>query len=293
MSSKTFVQCGRGLFVLPSAVLGKNLEYQEVCFMDVALLLEYGWVLLVLIALEGILAADNALVMAVMVKHLPEKQRRKALFYGLFGAFVLRISSLFAISFLVNVWQVQAIGAIYLIYIALHHLIKKHFLKNNEKEKTKNKKESGFWMTVLKVELADIAFAVDSILAAVALAVTLPSTSLPSIGGMDGGQFLVVFLGGFIGVIIMRYAATWFVSLLQKRPNLETAAFFIVGWVGVKLSLYTLAHPEIGIVSSHFIHSTTWKLIFWAVLIMIAILGWVLSKEKESPIEKEYIRKVE
>jgi len=262
--------------------------------MDVALLLEYGWVLLVLIALEGILAADNALVMAVMVKHLPEKQRRKALFYGLFGAFVFRIGSLFAISFLVNVWQVQAIGAIYLIYIALYHIIKKHFLKNADKEKTKKRKESGFWMTVLKVELADIAFAVDSILAAVALAVTLPATSLPSIGGMDGAQFIVVFLGGFIGVVIMRFAATWFVSLLQKRPNLETAAFLIVGWVGVKLSLYTLAHPEIGIVSSHFIHSATWKLIFWAVLIMIAVLGWILSKEKEeAPAEKEYYRKVE
>ncbi len=74
--------------------------------MDFALLLEYGWVLLVLIGLEGILAADNALVMAVMVKHLPEKQRKKALFYGLAGAFILRFGSLFAISFLVNVWQV-------------------------------------------------------------------------------------------------------------------------------------------------------------------------------------------
>lgn len=63
--------------------------------MDVALLLEYGWVLLVLIALEGILAADNALVMAVMVKHLPDDQRKKALFYGLAGAFVLRFGSLF------------------------------------------------------------------------------------------------------------------------------------------------------------------------------------------------------
>lgn len=75
--------------------------------LDFALLLEYGWVLLVLIGLEGILAADNALVMAVMVKHLPEKQRKKALFYGLAGAFILRFGSLFAISFLVNVWQVR------------------------------------------------------------------------------------------------------------------------------------------------------------------------------------------
>ncbi|MBO1911666.1 hypothetical protein J4G37_43605, partial [Microvirga sp. 3-52] len=55
-----------------------------------AILLEYAWVLVVLIVLEGLLAADNAVVMAVMVKHLPKLQQKKALFYGLLGAFVFR-----------------------------------------------------------------------------------------------------------------------------------------------------------------------------------------------------------
>ncbi|MFS0722837.1 TerC family protein [Paenibacillus sp. 1P07SE] len=257
--------------------------------MEASLLLEYGWVLLVLIALEGILAADNALVMAVMVKHLPDDKRKKALFYGLAGAFVLRFGALFLISFLVNVWQVQAIGALYLLYISINHIIKKFFLKKDE-ENGKPKKESGFWMTVLKVELADLAFAVDSILAAVALAVTLPATNLPTIGGLDGGQFAVILAGGLIGIVIMRFAATYFVSLLKQRPNLETAAFLIVGWVGVKLALYTLAHPDINFIDKHFIESSTWKIFFWAVLIGIAVVSWFLSGklDAESPItEKE------
>jgi YkoY family integral membrane protein len=246
--------------------------------MDVSLFLEYGWVLLVLIGLEGILAADNALVMAVMVKHLPDDKRKKALFYGLAGAFILRFGALFLISFLVNVWQVQAIGAIYLLYISINHILKKFVLKKSEHKKNV-KKESGFWGTVLKVELADLAFAVDSILAAVALAVTLPATNLPAIGGIDGGQFLVILAGGIIGIVIMRFAATYFVQLLKKKPNLETAAFVIVGWVGVKLALYTLAHPEINVISKHFIESATWKLIFWVVLAGIAVSGWFFSKE--------------
>lgn len=58
--------------------------------MDMALLLEYFWVFIILIGLEGLLAADNALVLAIMVKHLPLEERRKALFYGLVGAFFLR-----------------------------------------------------------------------------------------------------------------------------------------------------------------------------------------------------------
>ncbi|MBD2847918.1 TerC family protein [Paenibacillus sp. IB182496] len=253
--------------------------------MDPSLVLEYGWVLLVLIALEGILAADNALVMAVMVKHLPDAQRKKALFYGLAGAFVLRFGALFLISFLVNVWQVQAIGALYLLYISINHIVKKFVLRKDDHD-GKPKKQSGFWMTVLKVELADIAFAVDSILAAVALAVTLPPTTFPEIGGLDGGQFGVIFAGGLIGLIIMRFAATYFVKLLRERPNLETAAFLIVGWVGVKLALYTLAHEQINVIDKHFIESTVWKSIFWLVLVGIAVGGWFLSGKTaaESPV---------
>ncbi|KOO50465.1 TerC family protein [Priestia koreensis] len=248
--------------------------------MELSLLLEYGWVLLILVALEGILAADNALVMAIMVKHLPDDQRKKALFYGLAGAFVFRFGSLFAISYLVNVWQMQAIGALYLLFISINHLIKHYFRKGNEEEK-ESKSKSGFWATVIKVELADIAFAVDSILAAVALAVTLPETALPKIGGLDGGQFIVIFAGGIIGLVIMRFAANLFVQVLKKRPGLETAAFLIVGWVGVKLAVHTLAHPSLGFISHHFPESGLWKGIFWTVLLGIAVGGWFFSKEKK------------
>ncbi|XQY93047.1 TerC family protein [Metabacillus sp. HB246100] len=250
--------------------------------MEFALLVEYGWVLLLLIAIEGLLAADNALVLAIMVKHLPEEERKRALFYGLAGAFVFRFGSLFAISFLVNVWQVQAIGALYLLFIATNHIVRKLVIKK-DKEKTQDgeKKKSGFWGTVFKVELADIAFAVDSILAAVALAVTLPNTPLPNIGGLDGGKFLVIFAGGLIGLIIMRFAANFFVKLLHTRPGLEIAAFLIVGWVGVKLTVYTLFHPELAILPTDFAKSPEWKITFYVVLLLIAAGGWFLSKEKK------------
>lgn len=252
--------------------------------MDLGLWLEYGWVLLVLIVLEGLLAADNALVLAIMVKHLPEKERKKSLFYGLAGAFVFRFVSLFVISYLVDVWQVQAIGAIYLLFMALNHIFRKVIIKKKDDETKADapaKKGSGFWMTVIKVEIADIAFAVDSILAAVALAVVLPPTPLPNIGGMNGGHFLVIFLGGFIGLLIMRFAANVFVKLLERKPGLEIAAFVIVGWVGVKLAVYTLSHPALAVIPSSFAHSTLWKATFYIVLVVVGLSGWFLSSDKE------------
>jgi len=80
----------------------------------------------------------------------------------------------------------------------------------------------------------------------------------------------------------MRFAATFFVKLLQSRPGLEIAAFLIVGWVGVKLSVYTLSHPALSVLPEGFAKNPTWKLTFYVILILIALGGWFLSKEKEA-----------
>lgn len=257
--------------------------------MDPSLILPYLWVLLVLVFLEGLLAADNAIVMAVMVKHLLPKQRKKALFYGLLGAFIFRFIALFLISIIANFWWIQAAGAVYLIYMSIKNLWQ-FFHQSNEKhhketgdehhfDETGNEKEVGpksFWGTVFKVEFADIAFAIDSMLAALAIAVTLPKVGI-HFGGMDLGQFIVMFLGGMIGVILMRFAATWFVELLNKYPGLEGAAFAIVGWVGIKLVIMVLAHPDIGVLPEAFPHSALWQTIFWVVLVGLVLIGWLTS----------------
>ena len=135
--------------------------------MDASILLEYGWVLLVLIALEGILAADNAVVMAVMVKHLPKDTTTQSVILWIMGAFVFRFFSLLIISYLVTYGKFKQSVPLYLLFIAFNHLYKRHKEKNLQGEQLvdrKPKKQSGFWMTVLKVELADIAFAIDSML---------------------------------------------------------------------------------------------------------------------------------
>ncbi|ASK61536.1 hypothetical protein CFK37_04780 [Virgibacillus phasianinus] len=251
--------------------------------------LEYGWTLLILIGLEGLLSADNALVLAVIAKHLPEEQKKKAINYGIIGAFIFRFGALFAISFLVNVWQVQAIGAAYLIYIGLKHIISEHFgSKKDDKEDTEEEsKGKGFWATVAKIGVADLAFAIDSILAAVALALALPDSPLPQFGGMDGGKFIIVVIAGIAGLVLIKFAATWFVKLLETRPGIETAAYLIVAWVGVKLAIITLAHDKVGVLPHDFPHSTGWTIFFWGILLAIAIGGWFLSGKSAKKDEEE------
>ncbi|WP_127529871.1 TerC family protein [Paenibacillus kobensis] len=246
--------------------------------------LEYAWTLLILIGLEGLLSADNALVLAVIAKHLPEDKKKKAINYGIIMAFGFRFAALFAISFIANVWQIQAVGAAYLLYLGLKHIIKARFGKSNENNQEEVKKKaagSSFWPTVGKIAIADLAFAIDSILAAVALALGLPNSPLGDFGGMDGGQFLVVLLGGVAGLVLIKFAAAWFVKLLEDRPALETTAYAIVAWVGVKLAVITLAHEDIAVLDHHFPHSTGWTVVFYGVLVAIAVLGWFAPANKK------------
>ncbi|WP_191561171.1 TerC family protein [Metabacillus idriensis] len=253
-----------------------------------SLWLEYAWTLLILIGLEGLLSADNALVLAVIAKHLPENEKRKAINYGIIMSAVFRFVALFAISFIANVWQIQAIGAAYLLYLGLKHIIQARFGKKNENIHKDDEKEAagkGFWPTVGKIALTDLAFAVDSILAAVALALGLPDSPLDDFGGMDGGQFIVVVLGGIAGLILIKFAAAWFVQLLAKRPALETTAYAIVAWVGVKLAVITLAHEDIGVLDHDFPHSPAWTLIFYGVLVGIALIGWFAPEKKSLQID--------
>lgn len=167
--------------------------------------------------LEGLLSADNALVLAVLVRHLPPQQRKQALRYGIWGAFGFRIICVLLASYLIQAWYFKAGGALYLIYMAVRHLLP----GANHADEGKRARGFGFWRTVVAVELTDIVFSVDSIIAAVAMS----------------QKMWVVYFGGVVGIIAMRYVAGVFLKLIERFPGLETGAYLLVGWIGLKLGL--------------------------------------------------------
>lgn len=172
-----------------------------------------------LLGLEILLSADNAIILAVLVRHLKPELQKKALFYGLAGAFFFRgLAIIFAVK-IAGLWWCQLIGAAYLLFICI-----KHFLSHGGGEKNLKAKEAGFWATVFYVELTDVAFAIDSVLVAVATE-------------SRQEKFWVVFAGAMIGVFALRWAAGIFLQLLKKFPILDHMAFVLVGWAGLKLLL--------------------------------------------------------
>jgi len=211
-----------------------------------------------LIVLEGLLSADNALVLAVLVKHLPKAKQKKALLYGIVGAFVFRFIMLLAAAWIIKIWYLCAAGALYLAYIAF-----KHFLHHATPEgRAKKKAGPSFWRTVVTVELTDVAFAIDSVVVAVALS----------------NELWLIYTGGMLGIIAMRFAAGGFLVLLERYPGLEHMAYTLVGWIAVKLSVQAYGMY----IGDDTIHLS--KTVFWIGMGTITIggglLAWLTGKKK-------------
>lgn len=182
-----------------------------------------------LVLLEGLLSADNAMVLAVLVLGLPKHQQQKALRYGILGAFVFRALATLLAAYLIQVTWVKLVGAAYLLYLTIHH-----FSQEGGAEARRTVPQAramlgigAFWVTVAKVELTDIVFAIDSILVAVAMS----------------PKIQVILAGGILGIIAMRLVIGQLLAIVQRYPALVDGAFIIIGWVGIKLFLEYL-HVE-------------------------------------------------
>lgn len=185
--------------------------------------------ILVLVVLEGLLSADNAIVLALMVLGLPKDEQKKALKYGLIGAFAFRVGATLAAVYLIQLDIVKLIGAGYLLYLPY-----KHFSRPGEDGGHRDPPKAmpwlgltAFWGTVVKVELTNLAFSIDSILAAVAMS----------------PKKWVVLTGGILGIVAMRLVVGQVMSLIERYPAIVDGAFIIIAWVGLKLLIEYL-HAE-------------------------------------------------
>jgi len=195
---------------------------------------------LALALLEGLLSADNALVLATMVRHLPKKQQKRALRYGIWGAFLFRGIAVVFAAYLLRFWWIEVVGGLYLLYLAIKHFVFGDGDAPGEVATT----ERGFWATVVNVELADIAFSVDSILAAVAVTDALPA----NLQGYPNLKLGILYFGGVTGIILMRYVAGVILILLERFKGLAAAAYYLVAWIGIKLlvsGLHRLLHGNL------------------------------------------------
>jgi YkoY family integral membrane protein len=256
-----------------------------------------------LVVLEGVLSIDNALVLGLLARRLPKHLRGKALTFGLLGALIFRLAAIGLASFLLRWTLAKFLGGAYLIYVAA-----KHFLFGEESHdevlgvgpdgkpelqnattgeplpppppkpaaKPMTLHSFRFWQAVLVIELTDIAFAVDSIVAAIAL---VGQQKAADTGAHD--KLWVVVVGGMIGVVLMRFAAVLFIKLLERFPRFETAAYLLVVAIGLKLLLDWWFNAP-GAPERINFHSprTVAFWVFWSLMLICFCVGFIPSRNR-------------
>jgi len=184
----------------------------------------------VLIILECALSADNALILAAIIHPLSPKKRTKALWIGFSSAIFLRLAAIVSLAYFIQFFWIQLLGAVYLLYLAIAYRYKKRSSKGAFVEKP-------LWQVVMHIECIDLIFAIDSMIAALALV----GAGYSSQTGISD-KLWIVYLGGIIGLSLMRVAAKILSSLMDTFANLEKAAHYLIGWIAVKLGFQTLYH---------------------------------------------------
>jgi len=275
-----------------------------------------------LIVLEGVLSIDNALVLGLLAKRLPKHQQPRALTYGLVGAFVFRVVAIALASLLLKWWVVKLLGGAYLIYVALKHFFfeEKHDVHaadvtgpaSADEPRTaagapapgpgapapgpapvvgyaaQSRRLAKFWPTVVVIELTDIAFAIDSILAAIALVAGVPHDPTRT-----HPKLWVVITGGFLGVVLMRFAAVIFIRLLDRFPRFETAAYLLVTIIGLKLIVdwwfnkppqgWPAGQAYHGPADFHSFHSPAFW-VFWVLMIACFAVGFIPKRHPAAQV---------
>jgi YkoY family integral membrane protein len=289
-------------------MLGQTFEYHDLLIVGL------------LVILEGVLSIDNALVLGLLAKRLPKHQQSRALTYGLIGAFAFRFIAIATASWLLHWRIVKLLGGAYLVYVAAKHFFFERKEKVEEKlavdaeghatlvhardgteltpEEARPEIEArtpvplgyetpadfgkaalaAFWPTVFVIEMTDIAFAVDSIVAAIGVVGPSPDPNLRH------PKLWVVVIGGFLGVVLMRFAAVIFIRLLERFPRFETAAYLLVIVIGGKLVIDWAANSEAHPHRVDF-HSpgnpAFW--IFWLSMIACFCIGFMPQKKTAEP----------
>ena len=204
--------------------------------------------------LEIVLSIDNAAVLAAMVKELPKGQQKKALTYGIAGAYVFRGLALLFASVLIKLVWLKVAGGLYLMYLAYNALSTNVEQGGESKMTIKIPFLSALWSTIVAIEMMDLVFSIDNVFAAVAFT--------PNLWLICGGVF--------VGILAMRFATTKFVKVLEKNPILERVAYWVIGALGLKL------------VSSYWLHDLNTEAIdaVFSILTLLAFVVPLIIKKK-------------
>ncbi|MBW4695758.1 MAG: DUF475 domain-containing protein [Lyngbya sp. HA4199-MV5] len=212
-------------------------------------------VLPVLIALEAVLSADNAIALAALAQGLQDSAlQRRALNIGLVLAYILRITLILTATWVIQFWQFELAGALYLLWLVFQYFTSKPD-ESDENHPHHGPRFSSLWQAIPMIGITDLAFSLDSVTTAIAV---------------SQDKWLIL-IGATIGIVTLRFMAGLFIRWLKEFEHLEDAGYLTVALVGLRLLVRVindaLVPPE------------------WAMVGAIALIFlWGFSKRTEANV---------
>ena len=206
----------------------------------------------VLILLELVLSADNAVALAAIARSSRQaEQERLALNIGIGLAMVLRVGLIVLAQWVLQNSWVQLLAAAYLIWLFVSHLMERGDNTDDESSREPESPKRNLVQTVLLLGFTDLAFSIDSVAAAVAVS----------------DQILLISAGALIGIVALRFTSALFIRWLDEFPRLETAGFLSVAFVALRLLIHVLL-PNV--------NQPDWV----TLLVVLLLFSWGLSTRK-------------
>lgn len=217
---------------------------------------EFFSALLIIIAIDLVLAGDNAIVIGLAARNLPKEQQKKAIIWGTVGAIVIRAAATLAVVWLLEVPGLRLVGGVLLVWIAYNLLTddKGHDIKA----------VGSFWAAIRTIIIADALMGLDNVLA---------------VAGAAHGNFLLVVLGLIISVPIMVWGSTLFIKLIDRFPIIITIGAAILAWTASKM---IVAEPFLSSVFNNGFVKYGFELI-----VVAAVVGIGYMKQKKAANEAE------
>lgn len=177
-------------------------------------MIEAIWAVIAIILIDIVLAGDNALVIGMAANRLPDHLKKKAIFWGTFGAVAIRFVSVALLTYLLMIPGLKLIGGLALVYIGWK-------LAFQDKDHSMDAKDT-FWGAISTIVIADAVMGIDNALGIAAAA---------------GGNFWLVVFGLLISVPIILFGSTVIAKILEKYPNSVFIGSFVLFVVAVKMIL--------------------------------------------------------
>nr|WP_115093855.1 DUF475 domain-containing protein [Synechococcus sp. UW106] len=204
----------------------------------------------VLVLLEVILSADNAVALAAIARSSRQpEQERLALNLGIGMALVLRIALIVVAQWVLQNTWVQLFAAAYLVWLVVDHFKSRSDDSASALDADgSDRSQRPFFKTVLLLAFTDLAFSIDSVAAAVAIS----------------DQILLISAGAFIGIVALRFTSALFIRWLDLYPRLETAGFLAVAFVAFRLIVHVIV-PDL--------NQPDWL----TLLVVLVLFAWGMS----------------